>query len=212
MNTKEFDIELFVPIDILTEGEIDAFGEVIRQMFNGVAIRSIPGPDHEYQAIITNREGSKCARCRNHDVAVGRIWKWPELCWRCSDVMDTIEQHAADQNASTGDYLVDPAAFKTYWLDHYDLHPIRQLALDHGVTKLVRTPDGRRSTTKSPNASDFILEVWGTPDQMPWISVPDQARVTTMALRHPKNDESLMDYMRDIRSDIVSSLVKMEKK
>ena len=212
MNTKEFDIKLFMPIDILTEGEIMAFGEVFRQMFNCAEVQAIPGPDHEHQVVITNKEGTKCARCRNHDVAVGRIWKWPELCWRCSDVMDVIQESANDANGSSGDYLDDPAAFKEYWLDYYDQHPIRRLAEDQTVTKLVKRADGARVTTKVPMNGDVVLEVWGNEEQMPWVRSPDQSVVFTTAVRQPKDDETLIDYAREIRGDVVSVFVNMDKK
>ena len=62
---------------------------------------------------------AKCERCWKCLPEVGRLWKWPELCARCADYMDTEYPHAeAFQRA----------------LEH---HPLRLLAEDPCVPRLM---------------------------------------------------------------------------
>ena len=102
----------------------------------GVAVRMARAP------------GAKCPRCWQYRIEVGKLWKNPDLCYRCCDAVATLK-------------LPDIESF-------CDNHPIRVLALDPTVKKLIMSTDGKRLVTTNPAASDTILEVWGTPEQMPW--------------------------------------------
>lgn len=88
-------------------------------------------------------EGAKCARCRCYSVEVGKLWLNPDLCQRCCDV--------------GGEFGFD-----------FSDHPIRALALDSTVPKLIHR-DGKRLVSKTLHDADTILEVWGTEEQMPWV-------------------------------------------
>ncbi len=62
---------------------------------------------------------AKCARCRGCRPEVGRILKWPELCTRCADYMESDYRGAVDYQAGL------------------ERHPLRLLAENPNVPRLV---------------------------------------------------------------------------
>lgn len=115
--------------------------------------------------------GTKCLRCWRVLIEVGRIWRNPDICWRCNGAMDALEARAIADNTTSGDWQTDPAAFHAVWRLPFENHPIRALALDESVPKLLRRA-GKRIVSKTMLPGDDILEVWGTETQMPWVAPP----------------------------------------
>lgn len=90
---------------------------------------------------------AKCERCWQHLPEVGKIFKWPDLCWRCTDVLDALHQKAIDEET-------EPKFYDKY-LKTFETHPIKALAKNPSVKRLL-------------SKSGKILEIWGTEEQMPW--------------------------------------------
>jgi isoleucyl-tRNA synthetase len=55
------------------------------------AVTVEPGASEELGVHISRAEGDKCQRCWNYSPAVGRSPDYPELCWRCEEVVREIK-------------------------------------------------------------------------------------------------------------------------
>lgn len=113
----------------------------------------------ETQVTINQASGNKCRRCSQWSIDVGRIWKWPDLCHRCADEMDGLDE-AFKLRDETGD--IDPLyqympAF-TELTTHAEFYEKFQKPFeDHPI---------RKFKTRWPGPSG---EVWPTKEEATWI-------------------------------------------
>jgi predicted amidophosphoribosyltransferase len=87
-------------------------------------------------------EHAKCQRCWQYLSEVGKIYKWPDLCWRCADVMDSFEKDRPE--------LYDK------WIKAMTDHPMRKYADEH--------PEIKRLLSKAGD----VLEIWFPKEVMTW--------------------------------------------
>jgi len=104
--------------------------------------------------------GDKCQRCSKYDIAVGRIWKWPNLCHRCADILNSIQDEIQLRaNGNEPDPLwnqmpcidMSPQEFYDFFQKDVEDHPIRQFKV-------------------KPNTGG---EVWPTEEEAIWINNRD---------------------------------------
>lgn len=96
----------------------------------------------DLKVIVHVTEDAKCHRCRKYLPEVGKIYKWPDVCWRCSDVMDSFEENNPDLYKKYADAMQD--------------HPMRKAANERPNVKRLLADNGE------------ILEVWFPRGMMTW--------------------------------------------
>ncbi len=87
---KALDARLVLEVPEKMGELLERYRGSLKELLNVSQVEFVVGPSSQVIATTLLADGTKCKRCWNYSVLVGKDWRWPTVCERCSSALDQM--------------------------------------------------------------------------------------------------------------------------